>query len=127
MDRKRFSISERVKSVSFALQGLGTFFITQHNAWIHLGSAFLAIFLGYYFGLNSIEWCWITVAIVLVFICEMFNTALEFLCDVVSPNIHPQIKRVKDVSAAAVLIAAIGAVIIGAIVFVPKIIDLLVF
>jgi diacylglycerol kinase len=120
MDRKRFSISERINSFGFAFQGLGTFFRTQHNAWLHLVAALLVVLAGYYFELPSAEWCWIVMAIVLVFITEMFNTAIEFLSDVVSPNIHPQIKKVKDVSAAAVLISSIGAVIIGLIIFLPK-------
>lgn len=59
----------------------------------------------------------------MVFITEMLNTAIEFLSDFVSPGIHPQIKKVKDVSAAAVLIASIGAIVIGIIVFLPKIIS----
>ena len=119
MNRKRFSISERINSFGFAFQGLGTFFRTQHNAWLHLAAALLVVTSGYYFELTSAEWCWIVLAIVLVFITEMFNTAIEFLSDVVSPNIHPQIKKVKDVSAAAVLISSIGAVIIGLIIFLP--------
>jgi len=120
MDKKRFSISERIKSFGFALQGLRTFFSTQHNAWIHLAAALAAICLGWYTGLSSGEWCWIVSAIVLVFMAEMFNTAIEFLSDIVSPNIHPQVKRVKDVSAAAVLIAAAGAALIGILIFYPK-------
>jgi diacylglycerol kinase (ATP) len=120
MDRKRFSIRERIKSLDYALQGLGTFFITQHNAWIHLAAALSVILLGFYFQLDRNEWCWIVISIATVFITEMFNTAIEFLCDVVSPNLHPRIKSVKDVSAAAVLIAAMGAIAIGAFVFLPK-------
>lgn len=58
---------------------------------------------------------------IIVFLSEMLNTAIEFLSDVVSPELHPQIKKVKDVSAAAVLFAALGAVVIGCIVFLPKI------
>jgi diacylglycerol kinase len=60
----------------------------------------------------------------MVFITEMLNTALEFLSDFVSPDIHPQIKKVKDVAAAAVLIASIGAAVIGLMIFLPKIINL---
>lgn len=121
MDRKRFSIKERIKSFGFALQGMRTFFITQHNAWLHLIAAVSAVALGLYLGLSSSEWCWILIAILLVFITEMFNTAIEFLSDIVSPNLHPQIKRVKDVSAAAVLIAALGAALIGIVVFYTKV------
>jgi diacylglycerol kinase len=121
---KRFSIKERIKSMVYALEGLRSFFATQHNAWLHLFSAVLAVGLGVFFNLNINEWCLITIAIVMVFVAEMFNTAIEFLSDVVSPNLHPAIKNVKDVSAAAVLIAALGALLIGCFVFLPKICSL---
>ena len=122
---KRFSILERIKSFSFALQGIRTFFVTQHNAWLHLLCSVLAILLGLYVHLDNHEWCWIVIAIALVFVSEMLNTAIEFLSDVVSPNRHPEIKKVKDVSAAAVLFAAIAALLIGLMIFLPRIYTLL--
>ncbi|MDF2436524.1 MAG: diacylglycerol kinase family protein [Bacteroidota bacterium] len=117
---KRFSIRERIKSIGFAMEGLNTFFSTQHNAWLHLFSAALAVAMGFFLKLSNTEWCWITIAIVLVFVAELFNTAIEFLSDIVSPNLHPTIKNVKDISAAAVLFAAIGAAVVGCLIFVPK-------
>lgn len=119
MSTKKFSLSDRIKSFTYAFEGLATFFKTQHNAWIHLVAAGCTIALGYLFSITGNEWCWIIAAVAMVFIAEMLNTAIEFMCDVVSPEIHPQIKKVKDVSAAAVLIAAIAAVLIGLIIFVP--------
>jgi diacylglycerol kinase (ATP) len=121
MSDKKFNIYERRKSFSFAFEGLKVFFVTQHNAWIHTFAALAAISAGFYFDLNSNEWCWITLAIALVFISEIFNTAFEFLSDVVSPQYHPQIKKVKDVSAAGVLVASIAALIIGSLIFVPRV------
>lgn len=118
---KKFSITDRIKSVRYALEGLVVFFKTQHNAWIHVVAAAVTITAGFYFQLCKTDWVMIIIAIALVFITEMFNTAIEFLCDVVSPQVHPGIKKVKDVSAAAVLIAAIAAVAIGIIVFLPRI------
>ncbi len=118
---KKFSITGRIKSVGYALEGLVVFFKTQHNAWIHLVGAAITIAAGFYFHLGKTDWGMIIIAITLVFVTEMFNTAIEFLCDVVSPQIHPGIKKVKDVSAAAVLIAAIAAIAIGIIVFLPRI------
>lgn len=117
---KKFSTNARFKSFYFAFQGLKLFFKTQHNAWIHAVSALIVIVLGFLLKINSAEWCWLIVAISMVFITEMLNTAIEFLCDFVSPEIHPQIKKIKDVSAAAVLIAALAAVAIGMIIFLPK-------
>jgi diacylglycerol kinase len=120
MSDKKFTAANRIQSFSYAFQGLRTFFQTQHNAWIHLFTSIVVVASGFYFGLNENEWLWIAVAIVMVFITEMLNTSIEFLSDFISPEIHPLIKKVKDVSAAAVLIASIGAIIIGLIVFVPK-------
>jgi len=118
---KPFSIKDRIKSFGYALEGLKSFFKTQHNAWIHVVAAVVVITAGILFHLSLKEWIALSFAIALVFISELFNTAIEFLCDKVSTEIDPKIKLVKDISAAAVLIAAIVAVVIGAIVFVPKV------
>jgi diacylglycerol kinase (ATP) len=118
---KPFSISDRIKSFGYALQGFKSFFKTQHNAWIHLAATIVVIVAGFLFKVSSMEWIALSFAIALVFISELFNTAIEFLCDRVSPEFDPRIKLVKDISAAAVLIAALIAVGVGAIVFVPKV------
>ncbi len=118
-ENKPFSLKDRAKSVSYAWEGLVTFFRTQHNAWIHVAAAAGVILLGFWLDVTEGEWCWIVMAITLVFISELFNTALEFLTDLASPDLHPLAKKVKDVAAAAVLIAAIGAIAIGVLVFLP--------
>lgn len=115
-----FSIIARIKSFSYAFQGIKTFFQTQHNAWIHSFATIVVIVLGYILKLSFYEWCWIILAIAFVFITEMLNTALEFLTDLVSPEYHPIAKKTKDVAAGAVLLAALLAIIIGLIIFVPK-------
>ncbi len=120
-NKKPFRISERIKSFGYALEGITAFFRTQHNAWIHLVAAIAAVVLGFILEIDNAEWCWLILAIAMVFITEMFNTALEFLTDLASPEIHPKAKMVKDIAAAAVLIASLGAVAIGAIIFLPKI------
>jgi diacylglycerol kinase len=122
MSDKKFNLSDRIRSFYYAFQGLRTFFKTQHNAWVHVLVSFIVLMAGFCLGLNASDWLWIILAILMVFITEMLNTSIEFLSDFVSPEIHPLIKKVKDVSAAAVLIAAIGAISIGLIIFVPKII-----
>lgn len=119
-ESRPFSFKRRIKSFQFAFEGLATFFKTQPNAWIHLFSAMLVCVAGFYFQLNKLEWFMVITAITLVFITEMINTAIEFLCDKVEPSIDPQIKRIKDISAAAVLLSAIIACMIGGIVFIPK-------
>lgn len=117
---KRFSIGDRILSFGFAIQGLITFFKTQHNAWIHLLATIVVITMGFVLNVDRTEWCWLIIAIGFVFAAEMFNTAIEFLTDLVSPQFHPTAKKVKDVAAGAVLIAALSALAIGIIIFAPK-------
>jgi len=119
-NNKSFSISNRIKSFGFAIEGILTFFKTQHNAWIHAFATVIVVVLGFALNVNNTEWCFLITAIALVFISEMLNTAIEFLTDIVSPHYNPKAKKVKDVAAGAVLISAIAAVVIGVIVFLPK-------
>ena len=91
----------------------------QHNAWIHAAATVVSIVLGVLFKLSGSEWCWIVLAIAIVWTAEALNTAFEFLADAASPNFHPIVKDAKDVAAGAVLVTAIAAIIIGAIVFWP--------
>lgn len=120
-NNKPFSISDRIKSFRFAFQGIAIFLKTEHNAWIHIFAGIVAICLGVVLKVNSTEWCWLILSIGLVFISEMFNTAIELLTDLASPDFHPLAKKVKDIAAGSVLIAAFSAVLIGAIIFLPKI------
>ena len=82
------------------------------------------IILGWVFQIDAMEWMVILLCITAVLTLEMINTAIEKLCDVVHPGYHPQIKVIKDIAAGAVLLAAVGSVIAGAIIFLPKIIAL---
>ncbi len=123
-NNKPFRIEDRIKSFRFAFQGIITFLKTEHNAWIHIVAAFVVIIAGFILKINNTEWCWLTFSIALVFIAEMFNTAIELLTDLASPDFHPLAKKVKDVAAGGVLIAAIAAVVIGSIIFLPKILNL---
>jgi len=109
----------RLKSFAYALQGLAHLVRTQPNTHLHLLATVLVCIAGAYFGLSRAEWLWITVSITLVWSAEAFNTALEELADALHPERHPDIGRAKDVAAAAVLITAVGAAIIGLLVFVP--------
>lgn len=119
-NNKSFTVGNRFKSIGFAIEGIATFFKTQHNAWIHALAAIIVVFVGFVLKVNNNEWCLLIFAIALVIVTEMLNTAIEFLTDLVSPNHNQQAKKVKDVAAGAVLIASIAAVVIGLIVFLPK-------
>jgi diacylglycerol kinase (ATP) len=114
-----FRLSERAASFRHAFRGIGTVIRTQHNAWIHLVATVIAIALGFYVTLSAMEWCVIVVAIALVWVTEAVNTAIEFLADEVTRERREGIGHAKDVGAGAVLLAAIAALVLGALVFVP--------
>ncbi len=119
-----FSISQRLKSFKYAFAGLRTLFTEEHNARIHLIAAVIAMVVGFLLKISATEWILLVSTICLVFICELFNTSLEALADFISPEKHQQIKKVKDLAAAAVFISAFAALITGIIIFLPKIISL---
>ena len=91
----------------------------QHNAWIHAGATIVVIVAGLLFRVSAGDWCWIILAISIVWTAEALNTAFEFLADAASPAFHPLVRDAKDVAAGAVLITTIAAAIIGAIIFWP--------
>lgn len=113
---KKF-IQARMRSFGFAFAGLKNLLFTEHNMWIHVLATIAVVSAGQWRGLSGTQWCFLTIAIAMVWIAEGFNTAIERLCNVTSPEPHPIIKQVKDISAAAVLIAALAAAIIGLLVF----------
>lgn len=119
----RFSISARLESVGYALSGLGFVIRNEHNARIHIATAIAVMALGTYFQISGSDWIILILAIISVLFAETINTAFEYLCDVVSPQKNEAVKHAKDIAAGAVLITAIGAVIIGAIVLLPYIIS----
>ena len=114
------TFSGRIRSINCACHGIHTMLRSQHNAWVHAAATILAVAGGFFFRLRAEEWCWITLAIVSVWTAEALNTAFEFLTDVASPEFHPLAGKAKDVAAGAVLISAAGSVIIGVLVFGPK-------
>jgi len=120
-----FEFTGRIRSFKFAFVGIGTMLKSQHNAWIHACATVAVVAVGFFFGVSTAEWCWLVLAIMAVWTAEALNTAFEFLADVASPEFHPLVKHSKDVAAGAVLISAIGAVVIGLLVLGPHILELL--
>jgi diacylglycerol kinase (ATP) len=114
-----FSVAARLESFRCAFRGVWTMLVSQHNARLHLLATVCACGLGLLIGISPLEWCAIVVAIVMVWAAEALNTAFELLCDVASPEFHPLIQKGKDVAAAAVLLTAAGAAVIGLLVFGP--------
>lgn len=115
--RERFSIVKRAKSFTYAGRGLYIFIKTTHNAWVHLVLLGVAVILGFYFQISYLDWMLLTFAGGLVLAAEAFNTAIEIDINLTSPSYHPYARDTKDVAAAAVLIAAITAAIIGVFIF----------
>jgi diacylglycerol kinase len=110
-----------IRGFGYALKGLEYACRTQLNFRVHLVLAIIAIYLGYALHITGTEWLWIILCIGMVLIAELFNTAFEIFCDIVSPEYNQRIGHVKDMCAAAVLVTAITALVIGAIIFLPKI------
>lgn len=124
MKQERFSIRKRTKSVGFAFNGLKILIREEHNSRIHLIAAISVVIAGFYLKISTFEWIAIIFAIGLVVALEIINSAIEHIANFVSLEKHDTIKKIKDLSAAGVLVTAITALIIGLIVFIPKIIDL---
>lgn len=120
MERKKFSWKERSNSFTYAWSGIKSLLRTEHNSWIHLFLTIVAFALGFVLHINSGEFIALFMAMTLVWMAELFNTAIEKAMDFISKEKHPQIKLIKDLAAAAVLIAAMAALVIGGLIFIPK-------
>lgn len=121
---EKFSFRDRLKSFVYAWSGILFFFKTGQNARIHLAAGVFVSILGFILNINTTEWIIIIFCIALVWISEMCNTTLEKTMDMISPGWHPQVKQIKDLAAASVLIAAIASFIAGCLIFIPKILSL---
>ena len=119
-DLNRFKFSLRN-----AITGIKTAFKTQRNLRYHALVCILVLIIGWILNLSNLEFLILILTILSVIISEIFNTAIEFVVDLISPDFNLQAKKAKDVSAAAVLASAIFSIIIGLILFIPRIISLL--
>jgi len=111
----------RKRSFLNALNGVYLVFKTQVNAKIEAVSAMIVVLAGICFKINAIEWVFIVIAIAIVVISEIFNTLIEKLCDKIKPDTDDAIRNIKDIAGGAVLLSVVIAIIIGLIVFIPKI------
>ena len=116
-------IKSRIPAFKNAFSGIWYVIRTQKNAWIHLIATIAAVSLGFCLKLDLIEWALIVFAVALVWSSEIINTSLETLFDILIDEPHPLVKIGKDVGAAAVLISSLAALIIGLLVFLPKLIN----
>lgn len=116
---RRFAVRARLKSFVFAGAGLRHMLRHEHNAWIHLAAACAVIAAGAALRISLADWRWIALAVLWVWAAEALNTAVESVCNLVSPGRSEHVRVAKDVAAGAVLLSAIGAAVIGALTFWP--------
>lgn len=121
MEAERFSLRKRAVSFYYDVDGIRRFFKTEHNAWVHLAATVAVGAMMIKYRVSNLEAVLLVFCIGFVWAAEIFNTCIEKIMDFISTERHPQIRLIKDMSAGAVLIAAIAALIVGLIVFIPKI------
>ncbi|MBK8848280.1 MAG: diacylglycerol kinase family protein [Bacteroidetes bacterium] len=114
-----FSVKKFVGSFKYAWQGLVHLFRHEQNAYVHLLALTVVVLAGFYFDIRNYEWVSIFICVGLVFCCELINTAIERIVNFVSPKYHKNAGVIKDLGAAAVLIAALISLIVAAIIFTP--------
>lgn len=124
MKDEKFSIKKRIKSFSYAFAGLKVLFREEHNAWIHAVAAVMAIVAGFLFRISYMEWIAVLIVIGMVISAEILNSSLERTADFVKAERDDRKRDIKDLGAAAVLVCAIVAVLVGLIIFLPKILAL---
>lgn len=120
----KFSLRARLRSFVYAGGGIVSFFRFEHNAQLHLVATVLVIIVSMVLGVSKAEAIAIIFSIALVWITEMINTAIEKAMDFQTLEIHPLIKQIKDLAAGAVLVAALAAVVVGSVIFIPKLLAL---
>jgi len=121
MQQQKLSIGKQIKGFGYAFSGIEKFILTERNASIHLAATIVVIMASLIFGVTVGEGIALAVAVGLVWMAEMFNTCIEKIMNFISTEEHPEIGFIKDVSAGAVLIASATALVIGLLIFIPKI------
>jgi diacylglycerol kinase (ATP) len=109
----------RLKSVTYAIKGAGKLITTEHSVMVQFSIGILITIAGFYFGISKTEWLFQTLAIGLVLSVEGLNTAIEKIADFIHPNYHERIGFIKDIAAGAVFMAAMTAIAIGLIIYIP--------
>jgi diacylglycerol kinase (ATP) len=125
MTPNKFSLKSRLRSFRFAFNGLLLLLKNEHNSRIHLLAAIIVIVLGVIMKLDHYEWSLLVIVIGAVFLTELLNSSIESLADLIDPKWNELIMRAKDYGAAAVLISAIVAIVVGGLIFIPKFLDLI--
>ena len=122
MENEKFSLRKRIKSFGYAFAGIRVLLREEHNAWIHCVVAVAAVTLGFLFDITRSEWTAVVIVIAMVFSAEAVNSAIERTADFVKAERDDRKRDIKDLAAGAVLLCAMGAAVVGVIVFLPYLI-----
>ena len=114
-------VASRLRSFGYAFRGWWYVLRSQRNAWLHVIISVVVIGVSAWVRLKPLEWAIIVLTMAIVFAAEFLNTAIEAVVDLASPHKHPLAKVGKDVGAGAVLIAALAAVVVGALILGPPV------
>jgi len=113
-------VKGRIKSFKYALKGMWLLITTEHSIMVQMAIGLVVMFIGWWYRISATEWILQILAIGIVLVAESLNTAVEKICDFIHPDHHKRIGFIKDISAGAVSFAAISAIIIGLIIYLPK-------
>jgi diacylglycerol kinase (ATP) len=119
----REELQKRVQSFRYAFEGWWYVLRTQRNAWIHALISLGVFAVGMWLQIERTEWAILILAMMVVWVGEFFNTSFEAVVDMIMPDFHPKAKVAKDVAAAAVLVGALGAALIGLLILGPPLWD----
>lgn len=122
-EKSHNELYSRAKSFQYAFEGWWYVIRTQHNAWIHAVISLFVLGLGLWLRLAARDWAVIILAMMAVWMAEFMNTALEALVDMAAEEFHPLAKIAKDVAAAAVLVGAVGAILVGLLIMGPPLLQ----
>ena len=120
MTNRRGFFSREAESFACAFRGIAALLKSEVHARIHLAATILVIALGWWCEITRGEWLAVILVLGLVWVAEALNTAIEYVADLAHPEEHPEVKKLKDLAAAAVLFASIASLVVGLIVFLPR-------
>ena len=120
MEVPRNFIQDRIESFKNAIVGLKDILLTEHNAWVHAVMTVFVLGLAWWLRIDHVHFILILIFICMVWVAEAFNTVLEIVIDIVSPQFNQAARRAKDIAAAAVLFASLGALIAGLVLMGPS-------
>lgn len=118
-------VKGRLKSLRFAFRGMLILVRSEHSVMVQLAIGILVSILGFLLHISPTEWMLQTICIGMVLSAEGLNTAVEKLCDFVNPGPDPKIGRIKDIAAGGVGFAALVAIVVGLIIYAPKVANLI--